>query len=167
MTGIESWLPYFDVRERHEVVVALPPDQALRLALAIPVAPDPLLRLLFRLRGLRPDGSIEEFMVANKFIPLERTSTSYVAGLFVGRSRHPITDAASWRAAAGPRSIKAALDFRAETTPSGTRLITETRVGITGLLPLILFRSYWLIIGPFSRLIRRRWLRAVVARAAA
>jgi len=167
MTGIQNWLPAFDVGERHEVTIALPPDEALRLALAIPVAPDPLLRLLFRLRGLRPDGTIEEFMAANKFLPLERTSTSYVAGLFVGPSQVPVTNAASWLAAGGSRSLKAAIDFRTEATPTGTRLITETRVAATGLVALIIFRIYWLVVGPFSALIRRRWLRAVVAQAAA
>jgi hypothetical protein len=80
MAGIESWLPAFDVGERHETTVGLPPEQALQRALTTPAAPDGLIRLRFRLRGLRPEGSIERF--------------------------------------------------------------------------------YWLVVGPFSALIRRRWLRA-------
>jgi hypothetical protein len=58
MAGIESWLPAFDVGERHETTVGLPPEQALQRALTTPAAPDGLIRLRFRLRGLRPEGSI-------------------------------------------------------------------------------------------------------------
>jgi len=36
MAGIESWLPAFDVGERHETTVGLPPEQALQRALTTP-----------------------------------------------------------------------------------------------------------------------------------
>src|SRR5438105_4475074 len=78
MSGIDSWLPTFNVGERHQIDVALPVEHALRHALATPAAPDRVIRLLFRLRGLDPDGSIEEFMTANGFTLLERTPTTYV-----------------------------------------------------------------------------------------
>jgi len=163
MTGIQNWLPSFDVGERHEATIALPPEQALNLALAVPVAPDSFVRLLLRLRGIRSDGSIEEFMAASGFLLLERTATSYVVGLFVGHSPVPVADAGAWRAANMPRSLKIAADFRTEPVPGGARLITETRVAATGFVALLVFRLYWLIVGPFSALIRRRWLRAAVA----
>jgi hypothetical protein len=163
MRGIQNWLPSFDVGERHEAMIALPPEQALQLALGAPAAPDSFVRLLLRIRGLRPDGSIEEFMAANGFLLLERTATSYVVGLFVGRSLVPVADPGAWRAANSPRSLKIAADFRAEPVQGGARVITETRVAATGFVPLLVFRLYWLIVGPFSALIRRRWLRAAVA----
>jgi hypothetical protein len=156
-------MPSFDVGERHEAIIALPPEQALRRALATPVAPDSFVRLLLTLRGLRPQGSIEEFMVANGFLLFERTATSYVVGLFVGRSPVPVADPGAWRAANVPRSLKIAADFRTEPVQGGSRLITETRVAATGVVPLLVFRLYWLMVGPFSALIRRRWLRAAVA----
>jgi len=55
MARVESWLPAF--------------------------APDALVRLLFRLRGLRPEGSIERFMADNGFVVLERTARTYGVGL--------------------------------------------------------------------------------------
>jgi hypothetical protein len=145
MSGIDSWLPTFDVGERHEVALPVSPEQALTLALAVPAAPDGFVRLLFRLRGLRPSGSIEQFMAANGFTMLERTATTYVVGLVA-------------------RSVRVVADFRAEPAPGGSRLITETRVAASGRLVLLGFRAYWLLVGPFSKLIRRRWLRAAVAR---
>jgi hypothetical protein len=161
--GIQDWLPAFDVSERHEATLALPPEQALQRMLAVPVAPDPFVRSLMRLRGLNPDGSIEAFMTTSPFLVLERTPTSWVVGMFVGRDRAAVTTPQAWRAAGGPRSLKVAADFRAEPMAGGARLITETRVAATGRLALGVFRLYWLFVGPCSSLIRRRWLRAAAA----
>jgi hypothetical protein len=163
MSGIDSWLPTFNVGERHEIGVALPVEQALRHALATPAAPDRLIRLLFRLRGLDPEGSIEQFMTANGFTVLERTPTTYVVGLVARRRRLPLTGPDAWRAAAVPGSVKIAVDFRVEPGALGARVITETRVAANDRPALRSFRLYWLVVGPFSKLIRRRWLRAAAA----
>lgn len=79
------------------------------------------------------------------------------------RHETTVTDAATWRAAQAPRSLKLAADFRTELVPGGTRLVTETRVAATGMVALVAFRLYWLIVGLFSAMIRRRWLRAAIA----
>ena len=157
MAAIDAWLPSFDIGQRHEAQVPLPPESALRQALAVPAAPDPVVRMLFRLRGLRPTGSIEDFMVANGFTVLERTPTAYVVGLLVRgwrASREP------WPASTPPHTLRIVADFRAEPDSEGSRLITETRVAAGGLTALLGFRLYWLVVSPFSKLIRRRWLRA-------
>ncbi len=161
MAGIKDWLPTFDVGERHEIDVALPAEQALRQALAAPAAPDRFVRLLFRLRGLPPEGSIQQFMATNGFTVLEHTATTYVVGLVARGRRLPLADPAAWREAALPRSVKIVADFRAEPAPGGSRLITETRVSAADTLALVGFRLYWLLVGPISKLIRRRWLRAI------
>lgn len=163
MGGIDSWLPTFDVGERHEIAVAFSAEEALRRALATPAAPDRFVRFLFRLRALRPEGSIQQFMAANGFMVLERTATTYVVGLAARRCRVPLADPAAWRAAMLPRTVKIAADLHAESEPSGSRLITETRVSATDAAARLPFRLYWLLIGPFSKLIRRRWLRTVAA----
>ena len=163
MSGIDGWLPTFDVGERHEIRVSLPAEQALRRALAAPAAPDRFVRLLFRLRGLEPEGSIEEFMAANGFTVLERTPTSYVAGMLVRSHRLPLAGPDEWRAVEARRAIRIAMDLRAEPDAAGSRLITETRVSAEDARALLVFRLYWLIVGSFSKLIRRRWLRAAAA----
>jgi hypothetical protein len=162
MTGIDVWLPKFDVGERHGIGVALPAEQALRQALAAPAAPDRFIRLLFRLRGLKPEGSIQEFMAANGFTILERTPTTYVVGMLVRGHRLPLAGPDAWRAA-GSDAIRIAAAFRAEPVAGGSRVITETRVSAADARSLFAFRLYWLIVGPFSKLIRRRWLRAAAA----
>jgi len=161
-TGITAWLPDFDVGERHEVHVGLAPGDALQLALAAPAAPDAFVRALFWLRGLKPEGSIEASMAANGFTVLERTPASFVVGLIPG-SLMPIGDPREWGESRRRNAIRIAADIRAEPDGGGSRLITETRVASTGRRSRLLFGLYWLGVGPFSKFIRGRWLRAWAA----
>jgi hypothetical protein len=167
MPGVDAWLPRFDVRERHERIVAAEPERALAVALATPVCPDRTVRTLFRLRGLgAPNASIGEFSSSRGFLELERTPTTYVFGGAVRLRGLPrlAADAESWRIW-NPPGIKLAADFRAEPAgEGGTLLSTETRVLALDRRSRLFFRLYWLPVGPFSALIRRRWLRAIAAR---
>jgi hypothetical protein len=169
---IDEWLPRFDVHERHEVELAVPPERALELVLAIPATPDRIVRTLTGARGMVARGeSLERFFLAHRFVVLGRTPTEWVAGAIgaVWRPRGglvPLQDPEAWRAAAAPGTIKAAIDFRAEARPGGSRLSTETRVLAMDDRARRAFRLYWLVVGPFSALIRRRWLRAVNSAAA-
>jgi hypothetical protein len=138
---LDRHLPDFDVNEVHEIALDMPPEMAVERVLALPVTPDRLVRALFRLRGLRGAHlPLERFAIEILGLDLvERTPTSAVAaGRLLGQ--------------------RVAISFEAEARPSGgSRLITETRVADTDFA----FRLYWLVVGPFSALIRRRWLRAV------
>jgi hypothetical protein len=154
---IHNWLPVFHVRERHEVDLAVSPEHALHLVLSLPAAPDRVVRTLFQLRGMDPDGSLHHFMLANRFTVLEQTSTSFVVGLVAPRGLDPLT-AAAWLEAAQPRTVKIAAAMWAEDQRGGSRLVTETRIAAADWQGLVAFRLYWLFVGPFSKLIRRRWL---------
>ncbi len=59
-----------------------------------------------------------------------------------------------------PGWAKMAVNFRA----GDRELTTETRVLLTDERSRRAFRRYWLLIRPFSGLIRRRWLAAIVRR---
>jgi hypothetical protein len=116
------------------------------------------------------DQTIEGFFAAHRFVVLDRSPTEWVAGAVGGvwRPRGGLVrldDAEAWRAAAVPGTIKGAVDFRAEPIPGGSRLTTETRVKAVDDRARRAFRLYWLAVGPFSALIRRRWLAAVMASA--
>lgn len=172
MPLIDEWLPRFDVHERHEIELAVPPERALELVLAIPAAPDRIVRALTGARGMvARDQPLERFFLAHRFVVLDRTPTEWVGGSAgaVWRPRGglvPLQDPEAWRAAAVPGTIKAAIDFRAEAHPGGSRLSTETRVLAMDDRARRAFRLYWLAVGPFSALIRRRWLQAVKSAAA-
>jgi hypothetical protein len=164
---IDDWLPEFDVGERHDIVLPVEPTRALELALGIPAAGDRIVRALVTARGMAArDETIERFFLAHRFAVLARTPTEWVVGAVgaVWRVRGGLVrldDAEAWRASAVPGTIKAAADFRAEAIPGGSRLTTETRVLAADRRARRAFRAYWLAIGPFSALIRRRWLRSI------
>jgi hypothetical protein len=144
---IEDWLPEFDVRERHDAAVAAEPERAVDLALATPAAPDRLVGALLAARGMPAHGrTIEDFLRALEFEHLGRTPTE-------------------WAAVLDRRRVKIAIAFETEPIPGGSRLTTETRVKAMDDRALRAFRLYWLAVGPFSALIRRRWLRAIQAAA--
>jgi len=164
---IDDWLPELDFGERHDIALPVDPERALELALATPAAPDRFVRSLYALRGMRGrDETVERFFAAHRFVVLAQTPTEWVAGT-VGAVWRPggglaaVNDAAAWRDSALSGTIKAAIDFRAERIPGGSRLTTETRVEVADARARRAFGAYWLAVGPFSALIRRRWLRAI------
>jgi hypothetical protein len=140
---LDTVVPEYEVWERHSVALPVSPRRALDVALATPAAPDRIVRTLLRLRGLGvPRGSLQQFATTPPFRELARTDTEFVAGL-------------------SPHGLEIAFDFRAEPRPHGSLLTTETRVHALTPRARRLFRAYWLVVGPFSALIRRRWLKAI------
>jgi hypothetical protein len=157
--AIDDVLPAYDAREVHSVRLALPPGEAIELALATPIAADPLVRLLFRLRGLHARGTIGEALAHLGLGVLERRDGEVVFGASgtpwrPGGSIRPLADAR-------PGSVRMATDFRSD----GARLWTETRIQAVDETARRAFRRYWWIVGPFSALIRRRWLAQIARRA--
>jgi hypothetical protein len=134
-------LPEFDVHELHERRIAAPPERAIELALAAPAAPDAFVCLLFRLRGVPRAATIADLFAELGLEERERTPTSFVG--------------------IRGRRVRIGVDLVARADRSGSLLSTETRVRAADRAARIAFRAYWLVVGPFSKLIRRRWLRAV------
>jgi hypothetical protein len=66
-----------------------------------------------------------------------------------------------------PGWAKLAVDLRAGPHPDGALLETETRVYLTDAWARRRFAGYWLVVRPFSGLVRRLWLRAAKRRAEA
>jgi hypothetical protein len=62
---------------------------------------------------------------------------------------------------ARPGNVWMVLELAASPLGNGSLLVTETRVAATDARARLAFRRHWLAVGPFSALIRRRWLAAV------
>jgi hypothetical protein len=159
MLLIDDVLPRFDAHEVHSVALRLPAEQAIELALATPVTADPLVRALFRLRRLTGRGTIGEALTRLGLDELARADGEIVFGAAgtpwrPGGRIHPF---ASVRAG----QVQIVTDFRAD----GATLTTETRILAVDDVARRSFRRYWLVVGPFSALIRRRWLAAIARRA--
>jgi hypothetical protein len=157
--ALDEALPRFDVNEVHSISLPCSPEQALVLALAASATPDRLTALLFRARGLRPGTTIEELFGRMGFDTLHRSPTEVVVGA-TGRPWRP--SGTLWPfAEAHAGTVRLATDFRAVPVGGGCVLSTETRVQAVDDHARRAFRRYWLVVGPFSGVIRRRWLRAV------
>ena len=151
-------MPLCDWRERHERALPVTAEQAVAALLSSPAAPDLAVRLLFRLRGLRTDATIGDAFARMGFAELHRSPTEIV----VGASGTP------WRPSGGispfdagdPGTVRIATDVRAVPAAAGCVLSTETRIAAVDNAARRAFGRYWRLVGPFSALIRRRWLAA-------
>ena len=159
MSRLDDFLPEYDARERHERRVPGTPELAVAAALGTPVAPDGLVRVLFRLRGLRSGGSVLGTLRAIGLKPLVEEPNCVVLGA-AGRPWSPRSRLTTFgEAEAG--QIRMVFDITATAAADGmSTLATETRVAATDAKARRAFRMYWLVVGPFSALIRRRWLAA-------
>ena len=159
MPLIDEVLPRFDAHEVHAVPLRLPAEQAIALALSTPVAADPLVRALFRVRGLKGRGSIGDALAGLGLRELARADGEIV----FGACGTPWRPGGKIHAFGGARAgqVRMVTDFRAD----GATLTTETRVEAVDDAARRSFRRYWRVVGPFSAVIRRRWLVAIAKRA--
>jgi hypothetical protein len=141
---LDGVLPMYQVREYHQTTVYASPEAALAAVLALPAASDPVVAALFWLRRI-PGGNLplRDFFPQLHIRPAISTPTAYIGlGDLLG-----VTIAFGiWAEPLGPGD--------------GTRLATETRVHSADSAARRRFHLYWLVVGPFSSLIRRRWLAA-------
>jgi hypothetical protein len=155
VTAIDEVLPRFDASEVHSIAFPLNPSEAIGAALATPVGADPLVRALFRARGIHASGTIGESLQRLGLREIARTEGEVVFG-GAGTPWRPGTRIAPF-ASAGPGQVRVVTSFHAD----GRLLTTETRIAAVDDAARRAFTWYWRIVGPFSALIRRRWLRAI------
>jgi hypothetical protein len=159
MSRLDEFLPEYDARERHERRVRGTPELAVAAALAAPVAPDGIVRTLFRVRGLSGGGSLGEALRAIGLEPLVEEPDCVVLGA-AGRPWSPRSRLTPFDEA-GAGEIRMVFDITATAAGDGMSILaTETRVVAMDASARRAFRRYWLAVGPFSALIRRRWLAA-------
>jgi hypothetical protein len=155
---LDHVLPEYHVRERHERLVAAAPKDAVAAALGVPLAPDALVRALFRVRGIPGGGSVYGTLRALGFEQLVCQDDCVALGA-AGRPWSPRGGMVPL-GSAGPGQVRMVVSVEAVAAGDGALLATETRVAATDAGSLRAFRRYWLVVGPFSALIRRRWLAA-------
>jgi hypothetical protein len=163
--SVQDALPVYHHHERHTIRVAAAPERALAAAREASLDDVPLVRLLFRLRGLRASsrGPIWDALLSEGFQPLGEDTV-----VLVGKPWSPkgsLRRVDDFVAFAEPGYAKMAMDLRAVPEDNGSRLETETRVYLTDAFARRRFRVYWLVVRPFSGLVRRSWLKAAKRRA--
>lgn len=170
---IDQYLPHYHVRAQYQLEVNAPLARAYAAARNLDMRASPLVRWLYRLRGMPPQSLSLEGMLQWGFVMLaEQPPEEFVFGL-IGRfwSHSPQVQPIEARAFAAfdqPGLAKAAGNMTFTPQRDGRLLLaTETRVHCLDEASRRSFRRYWLLIGPFSGLIRREWLRLVKQRAEA
>ena len=170
-TLLDQVLPEFDVRTRHNWLVAAPPEAVWKAIDRYDVRRDTSIaaRALFRLRGLRiPGGSLREALPPAGFTILaERPGEEIVAGT-TGRfwalreqaNMEAPADLEAFRAFARPGWAKGVFSIRVEPRDQGwSKLMTETRVQCVDDVARRRFAVYWRVIDFFSGWLRRNLLR--------
>ena len=167
MTLLSEVLPEYHFRERHARRVDAPPERVFAAVRELTVGDSRVVRALVRLRGMHANASrpvFDEMGRAGFEVVAEEPGREVVIAA-IGQpwkprrgDRPPRTE---FRTFAEPGYAKMAMNFAYD----GRTLSTETRVLLTDARSRRSFRRYWLVIRPFSGLIRRLWLRGIARRA--
>ncbi|MEA2364503.1 MAG: hypothetical protein QOI32_15 [Thermoleophilaceae bacterium] len=176
---LDEFLPQFDHNEVHSTRVAASPERTLAAARSLSSREVPLARGLMALRTLparvrgerrRTDRPMIDSMLRGGFVVLAERPEELVLGV-VGRFWQPRAsilriETAEFAAFDEPGWAKSAINFEVRPAPGGgTLLATETRIQTTDAASRRSFGRYWRLVGPWSALIRRAWLRAIRLRA--
>jgi hypothetical protein len=178
--NLDDVIPNPQYRMCHSRNVAAPPTVVWDELLRVPMSALPLARALEGLRLLpaRLAGRNRQPLAGRTFLDVtpipvlfaERPHVVIAAGLsqawrLLGGATPPQLEVDALRAWSQPGWIKVAMEFRLESTPSGTLLRTETRMLATDPQTRWAFAAYWFLIRSSSGAIRREVLRVVADRA--
>jgi hypothetical protein len=173
--ALDDFLPVYEFSERHRLAIAAPAERIDRAVRTVSLGDIPAARALWWLRRLgRPYGGAERPFVDGALENAVLLEDVPGEGVVLGLTGQ------FWRVRGGddnprprnrdeflaydrPDACKAVIDFRV----GPTLLTTETRVHVPDAAARRKFRRYWLVIRPFSGLIRILFLRAARRRAEA
>ena len=172
---LDEYLPYYDVSEYHQTLVHGKAEQVYKAIRDADLTDSGLTRFLFRMRSLPgrlinretgrtfDSGTIEGLCQRGFMLLAENPPQEMVLGA-IGRFWKPNPrfieiESESFRFYNRPGFAKVGWDLALNKARTGeVRLSTETRVRCLGLAARIRFIPYWLMIRPFSGLIRRQLL---------
>lgn len=177
---IDDFAPVFDVEETHRIEIDASPEAVYAALWTTDLGSSPVIRVLMGLRTLparllgkadkgeaRPTAfDLQALIDAGFGVLVEDQGKEIVLGVR-GRFWRPAENLAPFRREAfdlpvEPGLAHAVWNFAVEPGPQGgTTLSTQTRVVCGDAGSRRLFRGYWLLVGPFSGLIRLVMLRAV------
>jgi hypothetical protein len=184
---LDLYLPQYDVTETHAVIVDADTDLAWQSIRRSDLSRSVVIRVLLDLRSFpnrmqrllkgqpaesaRPPLTLDDMARAGFVLLGERPGHEIAFGTVVQPWKAvtddepaPQLDADRFAAFDTPGYVKVAFNIRVVPYSSGRALITtETRTAATDPTSLRRFARYWLLVGPFSALIRRLMLRIVRA----
>ncbi len=183
---LDRYLPQYDVTEAHAVVVDADTDLTWQAVRRSDLSRSAVVHVLLELRSLpnrlqrvlkrqppgpaRPPLTLQDMERAGFLLLGESPGHEIVFGSVVQPWKAvtdgpaPQVDPGRFAAFDTPGYVKVAFNIRVEPYGSGRALITtETRTAATDAASLRRFARYWILVGPFSALIRRLALRIVTS----
>jgi hypothetical protein len=168
---IDHFSPRHDVRARYGIDVHAPVEKAYRAARSLNMSDSQLVRWLYRLRGLPAESLTLDGMLKWGFVLLADEPLQEIVFGLIGRFWTPsaqiqrvTADAFAGFDRQGYAKVVGNIAFVPQ-SGGRVRVTTETRVHCLGEPSRRYFRLYWLLIGPFSGIIRREWLRLIKLKA--
>jgi hypothetical protein len=173
---LDSFMPTFDVRERHEIRVAAPVADTYAAALEMDILRSRIARGIFRGRellmgGRHADDDPAAALLARTIalgwgVLAEEPGREVVVGAMTRpwetAPRFEALAPDAFAAFAEPGYVKIAWTLGAEPVgPAASIASTETRVATTDAAARRRFRAYWALVSPGILLIRRQGLRLV------
>jgi len=169
---IDDWLPEYQVNARYSILVRSSPEKTAAALRKASFADLPIVRGLMRLRGYRLGKAKPAASPANEgrrfgsFLELVSNPQEVVLGI-AGKFWRPDGGMVRDLTPDGFREFrrmgyaKAVWNFQVSPVNGNSQLSTETRVQTFGRAATVKFRLYWVVVGPFSGLMRKAMLREV------
>lgn len=164
---IDTFLPEYQFSERHDILINNACPQVYEHLHSLDLHNATVIRWLFRLRGLPSSALTLEGLRKIGFAVLgEIPDLEIVLGLigrfWTLRGDLQKTDSETFKAFDRPGFAKAVWNFSLHPQSGrGTRLVTETRIQCLDPESRRRFRWYWLVVGPFSGMLREQVLRSL------
>ena len=166
---LEDLLPEFHAAEVHETTIPSAPAGLYDIVRHLDFSASFVIRTLFSLRGLPTQRmTLDALLGGRAFTLLAEGPDEFVLGGMgrPGGGLVPIPDASAFRSANGRGLMKVAWSFSLHRDPAGAApgsvlVRTETRVLCMDRRARLLFGAYWMVVRPFSGLIRLEMLRII------
>ncbi len=172
---IDYYLPEYDFREHHQININASPERVYQIIKRLDIRRVFLIKLLFRLRdfyarkvyGRKLELTLQDLMQESGFILLDEITNQEVVIGLTGRFWRPdgggiVVPANRFKDFDQRGFAKVAWNFFIQGGAKGdTILSTETRIKTYGTKARVSFGMYWLVIGPFSGLIRTLILKEI------
>lgn len=168
MTLIDRYLPNYTFREYHYTEVDCPATRVYPCARDFDMSHSKLIKFLFTLRGLPTKRmNLQGFLEDMNFTSLEDSAPhEYLSGFWMKKNIEIIPSYEAFCSNTISAKIKCVWNFRCEEiSQNKTRLSTETRILCVDSFTKLTFGLYWLVIRPFSGLIRLEMLKTIKANA--
>ena len=161
---IDKYLPEYTFNEIHEIVINSPIEKVYSVAKNFDLSKSKLIVFLFKIRGLPTKRlNLQDLISDFGFSNIEEQfPTENLIGFWARTKIEPITNHKDFINNTISARIKIVWNFRfSSLTSTRTKVSTETRILCVHPVTKVLFSLYWLIVRPFSGIIRIKMLKII------